>query len=195
MERAQANVFRAGLIVLGVLSATVPALAIYVTGTSFADHLWAAARTVALEGLTFVIANILIGAARPLFNRIFRPRTVQRAHVTFGALGLVLIVGHAVMLLVFGLAGYDRSLLWAGVASLAVLALALLAAVARRRLRPSWKWIHRLSYAAFAIALVHGFSLGFDLGGASWIRIWFLAWVAVVASALLLRVTRSYRGR
>jgi len=175
-----------GAVGLGLLA--VPVVAVSQSGAASADTLWTVLRLAALEAFTLVFANIVIGAFRPLFNRIMKPRTAHRLHVATGATGFFLAVAHATMRLVLGVAGYNRAFVWVGPAVLAVLALSMVVALARRKLRRSWRWIHRLNYVVFAAVLVHGFRLGFDFGAASWLKIWFVVCAAVVAGGLVYRL-------
>jgi hypothetical protein len=175
-----------GIAILGLLA--VPVLAVSLSGAASTDALWTALRLAALEAFTLIFADIVIGAFRPLFNRVVKPRTVHRLHVATGATGFFLAVAHAIMLLVLGVEGYRQAFVWVGPAVLVVLALAILVAYARRKLRRSWRWIHRLNYLIFAAVLVHGFRLGYDFGVASWLKIWFVACTAVVAAGLVYRL-------
>jgi DMSO/TMAO reductase YedYZ heme-binding membrane subunit len=70
-----------------------------------------------------------------------------------------------------------------------VLALAIVIALDRQKLRRSWRWIHRLNYLVFAAILIHGFAVGYDFGAGSWLKIWFGAYAAVVAAGLAYRLT------
>jgi hypothetical protein len=170
---------------LGILA--IPVMAVILSGAASTDPLWTALRLAALEAFSLIFASIVVGAFRPLFNRAFKPRTVHRLHVVTGTAGFVLALAHPIMLLVRGLAGYSLIFLWIGPAALAVLALAVLVALARKKLRLSWRWVHRLNYLVFAAVFVHGSRLGYDLTGTLWLKIWFLACAAFVACGLAYR--------
>jgi DMSO/TMAO reductase YedYZ heme-binding membrane subunit len=124
-----------------------------------------------------------------LLNRVVKPRIAHRLHVTTGVAGFSLAFAHAIMLLVFGVSGYSRAFVWVGPAVLAVLALVIVSALARRGLRRSWRWIHRLNYLIFVAILVHGFTLGYDFGAVPRLKIWFIVCAVVVAGGLAYRVT------
>jgi DMSO/TMAO reductase YedYZ heme-binding membrane subunit len=72
-----------------------------------------------------------------------------------------------------------------------LLALTIGTALERRRLRRSWRWIHRLNYLIFVAVLAHGWVLGFDFGAELWLRVWFLVCAAAVAAGLAYRLTAS----
>ena len=181
--------WQVGLAAAGLGLLALPVIAVSLSETAGADPLWTALRLAALLGLTLVFMDIMVGALRPLLVRVFRPRTVQRLHVVVGLAGFSLVVGHAIMLLVFGLAGYSVPFMWIGPAVLATLLLTMLTAWRRRNFRRSWKWIHRLNYLAFAAALVHGMRLGSDLRAEPWLRGLLLSYAAAVVIALIWRVT------
>ncbi len=172
----------------------LPAVAVATSGTATVDPLWTALRLAALEGLTLIFVNIVIGSYRPLLHRAVKPRVVHRLHVATGSTGFALVVAHGIMLVVFGVAGYSGGPFWLGPVMLVVLAAAILSALGRRRLRRSWRWIHRLNYAVFAAALVHSFALGRDVGDTSWLQIVLVVYAAVVAAGLLYRYTGLSRG-
>jgi DMSO/TMAO reductase YedYZ heme-binding membrane subunit len=166
------------------------------SGSASADALWAALRLVALEAFTLVFCNIATGAFRPLLNRVFKGRGLQSYHTVTGATGFGLAVAHGIMVLIFGTSGYRVAPLWVGPAVLAVLAAVIATALARRRLRSAWRWIHRLNYLVFTAILVHGTMLGSDLATQPLLRICFWVYAAVVVAgfsyrmALLLKTSR-----
>ena len=181
---------RAALSLAGLGLLAIPAVAVGLSGAASSDALWTALRVAALEGFTLVFIDITIGAFRPLYNKVAKPRAVHRLHVATGLAGFTLVVGHAAMVLVFGLAGYS-GFRWVGPPILFVLAVAIGTAFWRRRLRHSWRWIHRLNYLVFATVLVHGWALGFDFRSTLWLKVWFVVCAAVVASGLAYRLTTS----
>jgi DMSO/TMAO reductase YedYZ heme-binding membrane subunit len=181
-----------GLVGLGLLA--IPAVAVGLSGAASIDALWTALRVTALEAFTLVCMNIATGGFRPLFNKVAKPRSVHRVHMVTGIVGFVLAVGHGSMLLTYGFAGYG-GLKWAGPAILFLLVVTIAAALERRSLRRSWRWIHRLNYVIFVAILVHGLALGYDLSGMSWLTIWFLVCAAVVAAAVAYRLAGTLRKR
>jgi hypothetical protein len=193
MTRRRRLIARAALGIVGLGLLAIPVVAVSLSGAASVDALWTALRVAALEGFTLVFTNIVIGAFRPLLNRVIKPRTAHRLHVATGVAGFSLAVAHAIMLLVFGVAGYSRAFVRVGPVVLAVLALVIVSALARRGLRRSWRWIHRLNYLIFVAVLVHGFALGYDFGAKSWLKIWFIVCAVVVAGGLAYRLTGLLR--
>lgn len=184
-----------GLAALGLVVVVLPPLMIGLSGTASADVLWTTLRLAALEAFTLISANICIGAFRPLFNRVAKPRTMHRLHVTTGLTGFSIALAHGVMALIFGISGYRTVAVWIGPAALAVLALVILSALNRRRLRHTWRWIHRLNYLIFAATLVHGLALGYDLGSSLFLKGCFAVYAAVVAAGLAYRLSGILRKR
>ena len=174
------------VLTLGII--VIPPLAVGLSGSASADALWTALRLVALEAFTLVFCNIATGAFRPLLNRVFKSRALQNIHTVTGATGFGLAVAHGIMVLFFGTAGYRVAPLWVGPAVLAVLAAVIATAIARRRLRGVWRWIHRLNYLVFAAILVHGTMLGRDLGTQPLLRVCFWVYAAVVLVGFVYRM-------
>ncbi|MBN1632061.1 MAG: hypothetical protein JW990_20080 [Thermoleophilia bacterium] len=168
---------------LGVIA--IPPLAVCLSGNTSADALWTALRLVALEAFSLIFCNIVTGAFRPLLNRVFRGRAVQSCHTFTGATGFGLAIAHGIMVVIFGISGYRVAPLWMGPAILAVLAVVIATAIARRRLRRAWRWIHRLNYVIFAAILAHAMMLGNDLIAQPLLRacLWVYATVVVVGFA------------
>jgi DMSO/TMAO reductase YedYZ heme-binding membrane subunit len=187
------NALRVAFGALGLGLLAIPVVAVALSGTASADLLWTTLRLAALEAVTLMFIAIVLSAFRPLFNKVVRPRTAQGIHQNVGLVGFSLAVAHGTMALVFGISGYRQPPVWVGPAVLALLVVTMVGALYRRRLRRSWRWIHRLNYLLFAAILVHGFVLGYDLGSELWLRIWFGIYVAVVAAGLAYKVagTRS----
>jgi len=182
---------RIGLAALGLAMLLVPPLTIGLSNGPPSDVLWTSLRLAALEAFTLITANITIGAFRPLFHLVAKPRTIHRLHVTLGLAGFSVAMAHGVMTLVFGIAGYPAAPTWAGPAALAVLALALVTALTRRRFRRTWRWVHRLNYLVFAVVLIHGLLLGYDLGNDLFLKTCFGVYAAVVLAGCAYRVARA----
>ena len=180
---------QAGLAVLALGVIVIPVLAVSLAGNASADSLWTALRLIALEAFTFIFCNIVIGAFRPLLTRVFKGRALQTWHTATGGVGFGLAVTHGIMVLVFGTSGYGVAPLWVGPAVLAMLAVVVTTAMARHRLRNSWRWIHRLNYLIFAAILVHGMVLGSDLGTQPLLRACFWVYAAVVVAGFAYRLS------
>lgn len=186
---------RVGLAALGLAMLVAPPLVVGLSDTVSTDPLWASLRLAALEAFTLISANLVIGSFRPLFNRLARPRTVQRLHEVLDFSAFALALAHGSMAAVFGISGYRTTPLWVGPAALVVLAVVILTALARRRLRDVWRWVHRLNYAVFAAVLTHGLILGYDLRSGLHLRICFAVYAAVVAAGLVYRLAGGLSRR
>jgi DMSO/TMAO reductase YedYZ heme-binding membrane subunit len=172
-----------------------PPLVVGLSDTVSADPLWASLRLAALEAFTLISANLVIGSFRPLFNRLARSRTIQRLHVTLDFTAFALALAHGTMAAIFGIAGYQTAPAWVGPAALALLACVIVTALARRRLRDVWRWVHRLNYVIFAAVLAHGLILGYDLRSGLFLKVCFAVYAVAVAAGLFYRVAASLRRR
>lgn len=179
---------RAGLVAAGLGALAIPPLAVGLSGSAAADGLWTALRLGALWAVTLLFANIVTGAFRPWFGRLFRPRAVHRFHHAVGLTGFALAVAHGVMAAVFGIVGYAIAPVWLGPLALALLALAIAAALLRTRWRRRWRWIHRVNYLVFFIVLTHGLVIGADLGREPLLRVWGGLYAAVALAGLIYRL-------
>ena len=178
---------------LGVL--VIPPLVVGLSGTASVDALWTALRLVALEAGTLVAAGIALGAFRPDLIRVIKGKTLHRLHVTVGVTGFSLAIVHGIMVAIYGVSGYgSRTLVIMPLAVLAVALLLIGSALARRRLRRAWRWIHRLSYLLLATILVHAFTLGYDLGTGVTMKICFSIYAAIAAAGLAYRLSGSLRA-
>jgi len=177
------------LVATGLVALVIPPAALLVSGAVSSDALWNGLRFVALEAFTLVFIDIVIGAFRPFTARVFKGRTVQRAHVAIALLGFALGLSHGIMAFAFGIAGYATAAVWVGPAVLVTLVVVILTALTRKRLRRSWRWIHRLNYLIFAAVLVHGLILGYDLRNEMFLKVWFALYAAVVAVGFVYRMT------
>lgn len=180
---------------MGVAMIAVPPVVVGMSDTVSIDPLWATLRLAALEAFTLISANLVIGAFRPWFNRIAKPRTIQRLHVTLDLVAFAVALAHGVTAAVYGIAGYEVAPLWVGPASLALSAGVILTALARRRLKGLWLWMHRLNYVIFAAVLAHALILGYDLQADRFLKVCFAVYTVAVAAGLMYRVTGRIRGR
>ena len=145
-------------------------------------------RIAALEAFTLIFLNIVTGSFRPFFNRVFKARSVQRIHVLTGVVGLSLALAHGITALVYGIEFYNAGAVYIGPIMLAVLTVAIAAALMRRRMKNTWRWIHRLNYLVFAAVLGHGLILGYDLKSEVLLKVLFISYAAVVAAGLIYRI-------
>lgn len=179
---------RAALFAAALGLILIPPLAVGLSANAAADPLWTALRIGALEALTLVFINIVTGSFRRPLAQVFKARWLHTAHQATGLLGFALALAHGLMALAFGIAGYSAGPVWIGPAVLVVLAAAILAALLRRNLRRSWRWIHRLNYLVFAAVLVHGLSLGSDLRAHTLLVVLVGVYAVVVTAGLVYRI-------
>ena len=176
------------LVAVGLGLLAVPPVVLALSDGGSSDALWNALRLAALEAFTLVFIDIVTGSFRPFFVRTFKGRTVQRAHVAIASIGFAAGLAHGLMAFVFGISGYATAAVWVGPAVLVVLVAVIATASTRRRLRRSWRWIHRLNYLIFAAVMVHGLVLGYDLRNEVFLKSWFAIYAAVVLAGLSYRV-------
>jgi DMSO/TMAO reductase YedYZ heme-binding membrane subunit len=187
--------WQVGLVALGLVAIVIPPLVVGRSGTASADPLWTTLRLAALEAFTLVTANLIVGAFRPLLNRVAKARTMQRVHVTIDLTGFSLALAHGIMVLIFGVSGYSKPQWLVGPTVLALLLLVILTALTRRRLRRSWRWIHRLNYVIFFAAFAHGLLLGYDVRNGALLKVWFGVWAAVAIVGLAYRLRAMVKPR
>jgi len=138
-----------------------------------------------LVGTALLVLMLLLAARIPLVDRTIGHDRAIAVHSslgqwTFGALvthGLFIVTGYSLadgtgpVAEVASLLGIG-DVAWAAVSLAALTAVAVTSIAAARRALPyeAWQGIHLLSYAAFALAIPHQFSLGglFDDGPAFW---------------------------
>ena len=181
------------ILALGVLA--VPIIAVTTSGTASLDATWTALRIAALLAFSLIFLNIVTGAFRPFFNRIYKARAVQRFHVSTGLAGFSLALAHGILAFTYGITGYDTGAVYIGPAVLVVLFAAILTALTRRRMRHTWRWIHRLNYVIFAAVFIQAFILGYDLGNEVWLKGLFSLYAAAVAAGLIYRLSPYLRPK
>jgi predicted ferric reductase len=184
-----------GIAALGALA--VPPLVVSSSGTVSINGNWAALRLMALYAFTLLFMNVVTGAARPLFNRVFPARKVFVFHNFTGLAALLVALGHGILVLVRGLTGYQGAFVALGPIALVLLAVTVSAALARKQLKRLWRPLHRLNYALFVIVLVHAWFLGFDLKYASdktAMRVVVLIYAGIAAAALIYRIDQLVRA-
>jgi len=181
-------VFQVILIVVGIGLLAVPPLVIALSGVGLSDALWVALRVAALEALTLIGINICVGAFRSVLVRGFNGLTIHRAHVVTDLTGFAVGLAHGLMAFVFGTAGYTTAAVWTGPAVLLVLVAIIITALTRRRLRRSWRWIHRFNYLIFGAVLAHSLILGYDLRNEVCLKVWLGILGAAVVAGLAYRV-------
>jgi predicted heme/steroid binding protein len=166
----------------------VPFIAMGVAGFRSDTAAWVALRIAAMEAFTLLFVDIAIGAYRPLLTRVFRTKTMYRAHQWIGLAALVLAIGHGSSVFALGTGGYVRNALLIGPCVLALLAVVIGVAFLRRRASTAWRWIHRVNYGLFAAVLVHASYLGFNVRSQAFLQIILYFYAAVVVAALGYRI-------
>jgi DMSO/TMAO reductase YedYZ heme-binding membrane subunit len=179
------------VVAVGLLA--IPPIAVALSGSASADALWTTLRIAALEAFTIIFVNIVTGSFRPFFNRLAKPRLVQRIHTVTGIVGFSVAVAHGLCALAFGTTGYRPGAIWIGPVALVILAVVIDTAILRTRFRRSWRWIHRLNYLIFVAVLVHGLALGTDLRSSLFLKICAGIYMAVVVAGFVSR-SRSARS-
>ncbi len=84
-----------------------------------------------------------------------------------------------------------------GPVALVLLAVTVSAALARKRLKRVWRWLHRLNYLLFVVALAHAFKLGFDLkygAGKTFTQVVALSYASLAAAAVAIQVEHGGRS-
>ncbi len=168
----------------------IPLVAVLLSDTASADTVWTALRIAALEALTVIFVSIMIGSFHPFFNRLARPRLVNRLHIATGIAGFSLAIAHGSVAFVFGIAGYRQGAVWVGPVALGLLAAGIAAALLRARFKRSWRWVHRVNYLVFVAVLVHGLLLGTDLRSGPLLRVVLGVYAAMAAAGLVRRAVR-----
>lgn len=181
------------LVFVGLGLLAIPPVVLAVSGAEWSETLWITLRVVALEAFTLIFVDIATGAFRLFFVRVYKGRLVQRVHAVIAGVGLAAGTAHGSMVLAFGVSGYTTAAVWLGPSVLVLLAAAIATAVARTRLRRSWRWVHRVNYLVFAAVLTHGLLLGYDLRNEVFLKAWFALYAAVVFAGFAYRVTGQLR--
>ncbi|WP_375486598.1 hypothetical protein [uncultured Jatrophihabitans sp.] len=180
--------------------------------------LWFTARGAGLSALLLLSTATCLGAlvARPAStarsSSPTRRYVLQYVHRAAAGLGLAVLVLHVVTILLdtyahVGItgaivpftAGYRPT--WVGLGSLAFYTFVgvSLLGLARGRMARSergarlWRQLHGLSYAGWALAVVHGFTSGTD-SSVGWVRLLYIACVAAVAASVTYRMASVPRG-
>ena len=167
MSEATARRLRAGIpaaILMWVLTI------LYTAFSTPAPFGWRIVRSSALLGYSTIFLTILSNEYLRQMKKLFG-RPFIAVHHILAVAGLVLIVAHpagVVLLtrdpsnLVPRFDSLRLLLLFGGRPALYLILLAAATAVARKRLIRSWRYVHWLNYAAFALAFAHAWLLGTD---------------------------------
>lgn len=172
--------------------------------------LWYLARATGAVTLVLLTLTVALGVAN---QQRWAPRrtprfVVEHLHRSASLLVVVLLVIHVAASVVDGyvqirlvdaivpfVSAYHP--LWLGLGTLAFdLLIALVAtSVLRAHLGVrTWKAVHRLAYACWPVAMVHGLGIGTDVATTGWMLWLSVACAAAVAAAVWARLTREPSG-
>jgi len=174
-------------IVVALALLAIPVIVVATSGSFGVSATYTSLRILALMAFTLIFISIVTGSFRPFFNRIFKPVSAQQIHVAMALAGFALALSHGSLVLVFGLAGYNAFIVSIGPTVLALLVLTMLIAFYRRRLKNSWRWIHRINYLIFGAVFAHGMMLGFDFKRGAFLKILFGIYAGIVVAGLIYR--------
>jgi predicted heme/steroid binding protein len=183
---------KAALPALAVLLLAVPFIAMGLNGFGVPPTSLITLRTLALVAFTLLFIDVVVGAYRPLFTRVYKARPLQRAHAAIGGSAFVLALAHGILMLNLGITGYPWQVKL-GLTVLPLLFVVILTALNRRRLPLAWRWIHRLNYVLLGVIIGHAFALGYNLTTQPFMKVIFLVYAAVAASGLGYRLYQLAR--
>ncbi|OFW60306.1 MAG: hypothetical protein A2133_10105 [Actinobacteria bacterium RBG_16_64_13] len=186
---------QAGLMVLGLVMIAIPPLAMALQGFAKTPASLTVLRMAALEAFTLVVADLVTGAFRPWLNRVFKARKVQRFHTVVALTGFSLAIAHGTIALIQGVSTYVQAAVWLGPVVVFLLFAAILTALTRRRLRRSWRWVHRANYLLFAIVLVHSLVNGYNLQTQVFLKVIFGVYAAVFLAGFYYRLNALLKTR
>lgn len=163
---------------------------------------------IVLLGLLTVVTVLGVLASRSRAGGRMPGFVVPAVHRNLGLLALALLTVHATTAVLdeyvdirwsqaFVPVGLSYRPWWLGLGTVAsdlLLAVALSSAVRGRLGLAAWRLVHRSSYAAWALGMVHGLGTGTDTGE-SWVRVVYLVSLGAVALAALARVLGAGRRR
>jgi sulfoxide reductase heme-binding subunit YedZ len=168
---------------------------------------WIVSRVAGLASYAALAVAMVTGIAlrTAVLDWLGSNRTLRSLHEYTTVLWIPLAVLHLVALLLdktsrIGLVDlvlpfhsvYGSLAIGLGALSVDLLVVITVTAFLKRRMKPSlWKWVHRLSYAAFALIFLHAVLSGTDFSDPA---VSAISW-AVAAALLALGLTRAAWGR
>lgn len=181
---------QAALLSLSLGTLVIPPVAVAATGTAGYTASYIALRILALYALTLLFLNIMTGSFRPLLVKVFKGKTLLRLHNTTGVAGFCLALTHGILVI--------ANDLWPGFSKLGPVALYILAVTTftvlfRTFLKKSWRWIHRLNYAVFVVALIHAFQVGSDLRNGAFLKAVLVVYTSLVGTGFVYRSQLALR--
>jgi sulfoxide reductase heme-binding subunit YedZ len=169
---------------------------------------WLTTRAAGVAALLLLTAATSLGAATSTVGRPPASRFVlQYVHRVLAALGLAALVLHVLTVIADSYAGvgvsgalvpftsgYRATAVALGTIATYLMCVVAALGFARGRMASSpraariWRGVHASAYAGWAVALLHGFLAGTD-SSLPWIRLLYLACLAVVPAALAVRLS------
>jgi predicted ferric reductase len=199
----------AAAVVALVQPAWLPQLAASLAGVQPKVY-WYLSRSSAIVGYFMLWASMIIGLA--ITNKLARAwpggPTFAALHEHTSWLGLVLSAFHAIILIFDGYIGYNLTQLlvpfasanyrplWVGLGQIALylMALVVLSFYLRRWINYRlWRTIHYLSFAVFALGLLHGLLSGTDSAGLVMVGVYWASALSVVG-LLVYRIRHGLRA-
>jgi len=168
---------------------------------------WYLSRSSAIIGYFMLWGSMVLGLA--ITNKMARAwpggPTYAALHEHTGWLGLVLSIFHALVLLGDGYIGYNLTQilvpfastnylqLWVGLGQIAIYLMAFVVVsfyLKRWISYKLWRTLHYLSFAVFALGMVHGLMSGTDSAGLSMLMVYWVSAVSVVG-LIIYRIQRA----
>jgi methionine sulfoxide reductase heme-binding subunit len=187
-----------------VLNAVALARAAASTASTTGSPLWYLTRAAAVSAYVTITAGVVLGLSRSIagLGRIKTPWTLDEAHQFLAVLTAGFVLLHLVTLLfdhynsiAFSLVNllvplnepYAPLAVDLGIVSMYALAIVLFSSWLRRRIaNVTWRALHYLGFAVFALVTLHGLLAGSDSASA-WMRLIYIAAVAVVGLLVFIR--------
>ena len=171
-------------------------------GLPWSVYLYEGGRLLALLAFVLMFFQFVLSSKIPWVERRLGPAALFKIHRRWGLIAFVLILSHpALLLLSEWLQGFTSAmslLKVLGVLTLVALCAAVLAALLSRRLHlkiQTWKRIHRATYAAFPLGLVHSLIIGTTLQKGPTRVLWFALGAGYAAMLAHKAVRGSQRKR
>jgi 3-phenylpropionate/trans-cinnamate dioxygenase ferredoxin reductase subunit len=141
-----------------------------IPGLPWSVYLYEGGRLLALMAFVLMFFQFVLRSKIPWVERGMGPTALFRVHKRWGLIAFVFILSHPVLLIVSeqlqGYASAMSPLKVLGVFTLLVLCTAVLAALLSQRLHlkvQTWKKIHKATYVAFPLGLIHSLVIGTTL--------------------------------
>jgi sulfoxide reductase heme-binding subunit YedZ len=170
-------------------------------------NVWLTARGAGLSALVLLTVATALGALVSMRGKASVRYVAQYVHRVCAGLGLGVLVLHIVTILADSYAhvgvsgalvpftsGYRATAVALGTIAMYLFVAIAVLGLARGRMAASdrgartWRAVHTLSYAAWGLAVLHGFTAGSD-SSVGWVRLLYLGCIAAVVAAAGARLT------